>query len=555
MASPFGTTTKVKLLEYLTGRRIKELGANRSYYQGDHWQKNAGWAGPLPTGDDGGKVELEIKRAFVSLNMVRQVCDRHAAGVVGSEPSWGLTVRRALKPKQKPTLKEQKLIDEAEALLTVWWDERGIHELLQKVVATANWAERAALRLFVPPGELVTNPTTGKRVAPQMTLEQALMQIWLDTPDPEQATVYTDRRTMQKVGIYTYQDEEKVAWVEATYLDDAAPTDMQSAQGAPAQRKVTVVQVTKEDKSTGRHVEPQNNLRLPLGGHLMMYELELPLLVTPQVCQQQRLLNLALTLLSRNVVAGGFLERIFLDAQMPGYFKEDPENEGKWIFVPQPYKTGPMTTNYVSGTVATNPQTKEPILDAEGRPTVSRPDVRWRDPVKIDTFTGTAAEAKRGILEECHQVHTLTNSESNLSGESRLQARADYMSDLLIASGRVNIMGRWLIETVLSLAAYLAGDPAKFDSLRATFACRINPGPLSADETRLIIERVDKKLLSQENGMALTGVQDTDAEKALIAEETDAALKRQQQVATPPAPAAKPGKPAIEPKDKEDTNA
>lgn len=528
MAHPFGRQTKKTLLELLSQRVPAWLPENAAYYTGDHWQETAGWSGPIPTGEGSGPYIVEIQRAFVSANAIGEVVNRHAGGVLGREPAWGLTVRRPLKEGKKPTGAEQKLIDEAEAFLTNWWDAQAAHEELQNLAATAGWAGRAPIRIMIPAGEVVTDED-GQAVIPVSPVEEAVMRIWLDRPEPQQATIHTDRRTMQDIGIYSYEERTeagKQTLVELTYLDAPSELDMQPAGG---RARVTVVEIVTEDDEGGRI---STDVRMPLGGHLMMAELELTLLVTPQVKQQQRLLNLALTMLQRNVVLGGFLERVFLDAQPPGYFEADPENPGKMRFVPAPFKTGAATTNFVQGRVITDNE-GQPLLDPQGRPSVTSPDVRWREPVAITTFTGTAYEAKRNILEECHQVHALIAGDATPSGESRIQARADYVIDLIKAAGRVNILGRWLIETVLSLAAYLAGEPGRFDSLRATFECRIDPGPMTAEEYRLVMELVDKKLLSRESGMSRTGVDDVDAEKARIDAEAPAP-------APPPLPSISP---------------
>src|SRR5687768_3168492 len=72
--------------------------ANKRLYDGDAWLDGAGWIGPRPsaTETDYQSVLTEIRRAFISKNAVREVVDRHIGGVVGQEPSWKLTPRRAL---------------------------------------------------------------------------------------------------------------------------------------------------------------------------------------------------------------------------------------------------------------------------------------------------------------------------------------------------------------------------------------------------------------------------------------------------------------------------
>jgi hypothetical protein len=86
--------------------------------EGDHWQGGEGWVGPAPKQGDEGYAEVMklIERAFVSRNAVLEVLERHELAVVGTEPSWGFTVRRPLEEDEERKPEEQALIDEAESI-------------------------------------------------------------------------------------------------------------------------------------------------------------------------------------------------------------------------------------------------------------------------------------------------------------------------------------------------------------------------------------------------------------------------------------------------------
>ena len=235
------------------------------------------------------------------------------------------------------------------------------------------------------------------------------------------------------------------------------------------------------------------------------------------------LLNLAKTMLARNVVLGGFLERIILNAQLPGEYVEDATTKKK-TFVPSPLKTGAGTTNVLAGL---------PVSDATGRVTgYATPTVMYRDPVPVTTFNDTADAAYQGMLEEVHQLHAAIAGDATASGESRRQARADFEASLGATISEVEAAGRWLLETALAMAAAFANQPGRFDSLRATFTCRVDSGPISADEQKETRENVAAGLLSKETGMVRVGIDDTDAEKAKIAAEGETANQAQQTNAT-----------------------
>jgi hypothetical protein len=180
------------------------------------------------------------------------------------------------------------------------------------------------------------------------------------------------------------------------------------------------------------------------------------------------LLNLAKTMLARNVVLGGFLERIILNAQLPGEYVEDATTKKK-TFVPSPLKTGAGTTNVLAGL---------PVSDATGRVTgYATPTIIYRDPVPVTTFNDTALAAYRGMLEEVHQLHAAIAGDATASGESRRQARADFEASLGATIAEVEAAGRWLLETALALAAAFSNQAGRFDALRATFTCRVDSGP------------------------------------------------------------------------------
>jgi hypothetical protein len=498
--------------------------ANKRLYDGDHWLDAAGWLGPRPgAGESGGaEVLLQIQRAFISKNAVREVVERHIGGVIGQEPAWKLTVRRSLGkvPKEKqapkdeaftissryseigraqpltdtteiemvdeqPTPQEQALIDEAESALTEWWDARGAHGIVQDVVAALLLSKRGALRLFVPPGLLVNN-----RV-PKGDLAESLNRIYLHAPDPTQAAVVTDMSTQRQCGVYAYQDDGKVDRAELVYLDD---------------RDMTVIRLLGGVESKAQPLD--------LGGRLTIYEMSRAALITPQVRQQQYLLNMACTMLGRNVVLAGFLERILLNVQLPGSYEGEGADRR---FVPDTFRVGAGTTNALMGAT---------YVDETGVTRMASPSVVYRDPVPVDTFKETQQAAYMAILEEADQLHALISGDATASGESRKQARADFEMSLLDSQAQINRAGRWLLETLLAMAAAFSGQPGRFAELRAVFECRIDAGPMSGDDQAQVRENVKAGLMSEETGMSRIGIDDVDAEKERIASERDSRMSR-----------------------------
>jgi hypothetical protein len=551
-------------LDWLLDRIQRDLPSdyaeNVLYYDGDHWQSGMGWSGPIPMKNDPTYLDIKkkIEAAFVSKNVIKEVVKRHRDGVVGREPSWSLTSRApiVLPPPIPPTMpvpapdpalpppaptpapanpdgtpkpllppaqapptanvdpnaaalavaqiaqeqQDRKLIAEAEALLTEWWDSHNCHTHFKDAVVSALLSGRASLRLYLPPG--FVDSEAGTVPIANGDLETALAYLHSQHPLPDQATIVVDKDTMQKVGVYSFLDEANERHGEVVYL-----------QGF-GKDAITVLQEV--ETSTG---EPSNNadnaltfvteVQMELGGRLLMYEIHVPKMITDQVRQMQRMVNKALTMANNNSDLAGFLERTILNGQLPGHYEDIPEQAGKQRFVRDDYNVGGGAVNYIAGV---------PMYDQNNKYIgIATPSIVYRDPVSPETFEETKLMGYAGILEETQQSHYLLASEQYASGESRKQARADFESSLRDTRGEVNQMGRWYIETALAFAEWLAGVPGKYTSkLRCVFDCRVDPGPATTDGIRSAIELNAAEGLSNETMMIWSGVDDPDAERRKI---------------------------------------
>lgn len=453
----------------------------RAFADGDHWQGGAGWVGPRPQPGDPGSAEtlLEIERGFVAKNAIREVLDRHIAGVVGQPIAWRLTVARALAADEEATPDEQDRIAEAEAALTTWWDEMGVAEQIQTAMLTLLSGGRVSLRLFVPPGLLDAN---GRLPAGDLATQLARIVVEEPTP-PDAAAVIRDPATRQRAGVFAYTLNQQ-SYLELSYREADA----------------TVLRIVGGE-------QPQE-VRLPLGGRLLLHDLERAPLITAPVLSQQKLLNLAYTMLGRNTVLGGFLERTLLNAQLPGRWETD-DATGQRRFIPEPLRFGAGAVNVLQGAELRDERTDE----LKGYAT---PNIIYRDPVPVATFAETRDIAYRAILEECRQLHALISGDAGASGVSRQQAAADFLGSLSLTAPQVERAVRWLLETALHLAAHFAGQSGRYLDLRAVAVCTLRTGPLTSEDTAQVISLVESELLSRETGMSRVGVDDTDAERGRI---------------------------------------
>lgn len=577
----------------VTGRQDEKQ--IRAFLNGDHWQGGDGWVGPKPK-VSGQSDELAlglIRERFVSRNMVEDVTTRHVDGVLGREPKWSFTPKRALKNDEKPTPDELASIEEVGAALTAWWDKRKAHKLFQDATAEALLSGRAVLRLWVPAGRLKdlnaqssaptapnapptaarpatttgasgasgasgnggngvvgaigrptptpgpTNPAlTGTSTAPEnaqgpdtaennpnlgviaASLEEALDHIFIEVVTAEFGTVYTDLDSQDRIGVVVYYGQGPYPGtvgprvVEMTYLD--GKSDDPLVERGTVIRSVStggVMSVTGTG-SAGQPTDQQSvDVAAPamaLGGRLTHFSIERRPLISHQIVSLQMALNLACSMVPRNVETSGFLERILLNAQLPGTYETDVNGVRTGRFIPAAYVTGAGITSSVMGAEITQPDETKVLAS---------PSVVFRPPSPVAPTVEAIQALEAEILKEAKQGHAL-GQDQVLSGISREQARADFEKSLGRSQASLNPAGRWLLETALAMAELFAkGDAASSDlsaSLRAEFECFSDTGPLDAKEIINITGAVEQDILALETAQSALGVEDTNAELAKL---------------------------------------
>jgi hypothetical protein len=488
-------------------REVEEaVGSNyrsaRAYFEDDFWQKGEGWVGPHPgENEDAGEVWADIEAHLVPHPGVEEIVNRHRDAVIGQEPFWRVVPRRAIPKGEEPTEEEQNIMKEIHALLTQWWDSKEPLEVLQQAVEDLCLGGRGLIRLFIPAGDLQVDADDVTFV-PEGDIAEQLDRIWSTFVQADAGAVPRDPMTMRKFGIMLYEVQDlktnaTVKLAELTYVD---PTT-----------KETVIRTVAE---TGGDIKVPEEFKGNLGGRLTMYEMRSRPIVTAPIIGNLRLLVKSLTMRSNNIDLGGFLERTILNGQLPGHWETD--NDGVRSWVEDKFILGAGTTNKITG-VQTG-------VKEDGNAILAEPRIQYKDPVNVECFDKSGLAAYKNILTGARQLHVLISGDANASGEARKQARDDFTKSLKRTKTRLDAAGRWLLETVLQIACTLAGTPDKYKKFRVVFDSQLDPGPLSADDRAAIVSEVTctPPLRSQEGGMALLGIEDTDAELQQISVEESA---------------------------------
>jgi hypothetical protein len=498
----------------------------QDFYEGRQFGPNGeDWVGPQFNSADAVSLQVmeEIKKVFTPQNITAEVVDRDVRGVLGKEPAWGLTIKRALKEGEEPTTEEQALIDEAEALATTWFDSRqgfqslngilqecSIHRVLKNAATRYRISGRGPLRFVIPPG--ARDELTGK--VRTLKPDEVHKYIHFDAPSLDTATVALDSETLRSVGVFLGELQEREQ-IQLCYLDSAGKTILRTIEGNTLDTASTSgIWVP---TSAVLRARTEANLRagvaMPydLGGNLTMLQMSGQAMIDEIFLRINRQINKVCTITGRNLDVAGFIDEIIFNADA---FEEvdDPKRPGEKLIVSKVKAKGPGITNYLIGAVSEDPDT--------GKLSYANPSRDRAQPVDSDPLINVAMFLYRCALQSKNQLHAFLSGDAVTSGEARKQALTDYIISLMDPKEVVEWALRWAIETYLAWVGVLTGKPGRYASLRATADCRLYAGPMSSEEQKVIMLAAEKKIVSVSSARSQGfGIDDVDAEGQVITTE------------------------------------
>ncbi|WP_161883947.1 hypothetical protein [Deinococcus alpinitundrae] len=472
-----------------------------------HWANGRGWTGPLPkydgsadSGTNVARVTAEIERTFISRNLPLNVVQRHVNGIAGREPLWSVIPKRKIPKDQKPKADEQTLIDEFTDALSGWWDNSGVWLSIQKALTTALWSERGTLRLFVPRSKLEANVTdgagkSGLGVPGGLTLADALGYISVQAPSWDAAGVVRDIEGRVSSAYFHYKDALGMPFWE---LQERLPGGL--TRVTPA--------------STGSDTDPSDEYPVP---DLLLFEVKLDPLITESVRRLALFADKTMTMGSRNIDLGGFVERTILNAQMPGAWKDDPTAPGGKRFTPTTYNTGSGVTNFLNGiSIMAKDETTGKLVPTGN---FSTPSVQYKDPSGWGVFGETFDEVREAIFDEAKQLHVLMTGDGRVNGVSRIQAVQDFISSLEPTRMALEQLVRWVINTVLRLGLHFIGRRSEYDAFHATAQARMSAVQPTPVEVETALKLHEAGVIAEETMLGRIGVEDVAAERARRAAE------------------------------------
>ncbi|WP_261665442.1 hypothetical protein [Deinococcus sp. Marseille-Q6407] len=482
-------------------RRAGDAGLKltRTMLEGDLWANERGWNGPrVQAGDYAGeqvaRVMREIRRNFVHRNMPHDVVKRHRDGVAGKEPRWSLTPKRIRSRTGQPNEDESARVAEFTAALVDWWEESGAWPAVQKAVYEAVGLGKSCLRLYIHQSKLdgLLQPSLdlGTKTLtyglPVLDLPDALKLISVMAVPAEQAGVVRDGENHVQGSYYSYSDDNNRTRFE---LQERVPGGVR----------------VYPDFRRGAEAGALESAVYPVSDGLI-WELDLRPLVSESLLSLVKDLNKKLTMGSRNIDLGGFVERTILNAQLKGEFKEDAD--GKKKFIPDPMNYGPGTTNVLNGVALMTKDERGKMVPTGNFAT---PSIVYKDPAPFTTFQQAINSAREEIYAEAKQLHVMIAGDAAASGISRQQAVNDFMTSLTDTAQALEQMLRWLLGSVLRLGLHVAGRAEEMDDLRVSATCRLTLVQPTPDDRRQALAELEAGAISEEEYFARTGVEDPEA--------------------------------------------
>jgi hypothetical protein len=485
------------------------LDQNRAFYEGDHLHVGtgvsigsinlgslAGWIAPMPHPTDPTYRSAfdGVVRGFVSSNVTAQVVNRHGAGVVGRQPSKAFESKAPIPEGAEMPQELMRRKKMADAWMAECWESEGMHTSLQGAVNVLLYASRQPARLVLPSGFLEPGEKEGEWRIPQVSLEVMIKMLRLTYPRPEECTVYIDPDTFDQIGIFSYERDGD-SRAELTWVDRAT--------------RLTIVRQVNQQGTLAQRV-------YDFGGLIPIYEMRRAALVTPQILQNQKALNLALSSVPRNVWSASARERYGFNIDPPG---KETLVEGETVFEPQPIEVGSGSFNILNGYPIVDPTT--------GKVTgYTTPSMHVEDPVEVRPSKEAADIHTWEIHSEARQLHALTSTEAAQSGIKLLVARLDYTSSLTQTKPTVDGCLEWHDNTRLAMAEAFTGGregrpaPHPYSSvLRANAECKLDPGPITPEERTALQALADAGTYSRETIRVLMGTEDAAEEGRKVATE------------------------------------
>jgi hypothetical protein len=533
----------------------------KAMYEGDMWDRGYGYIGPLPVeGDpDTTEIMLRLQRMFTSRNVIEEVVDRAVDGLLSKSPNWNIfdqenllakTVQQAqmreqLREKLKtsmiaidstfseqvPTIPEARTqpevdeefpdviedeeieakdllrLTEAELVLQNAWQLNELGEILKQVQTERMVTGEGKCRVYLGNGF--------GRKGPVDDILEAVKYVRVEFLENSNSKIIDDDGELLSITkLHDKVKKQVVKGMEVSFVADdgntyvvAFPNGQVTGAETETENKIAegkdIPTIVAEMAAKGGDVSSP----MFLDGQITVNSMKGKPFVSESMLTNQRALNFDLTLAIGTLYESGYPELITTNAALDYTLSDDPDNPGKKLKTYKTLKRGPKATTNLVGLNS---------IDQYGTKNYATPGVHFRTPTPITVFDEAENMYYRQVLYEAKQLFVLTTGANVISGESRVQARQDFLKKAQRYKPDLDNFGVWLLTTILHMTAVAAGKTGYFKGLGVLFDSKVYAGELSADEKNVVISMFEKNLISAENAMVLLGIEDPIVESDLI---------------------------------------
>lgn len=500
-------------------------------YLDDFWQKGVTLLPPVQatTGDLAGVFE----RRYVFRNVIKEVVGRVVGAFYGKAPNWrfqkdGEDIVPEEQPPANPRPGQEpppvpesaNSFDSIEKALSQFFVKQKVAEEMGKAFAFRLAFGRGSWRLYIPtkykrknavatPGggpDISGNPETlpeGDAGEPTdfvafKSIEEAIAAMRIEFVPPTQGKLLENGGELFSLVKYQvrhdWETQEAVNVIEFSFVDNSDQTYV----GTIGERS-GISDITKANLSSP----------FDLAGLTTLGEFKGAPYVTHALYKNNQLVNLALTCAGFSLVDNGFGEMVLTNVELETRTVTGPDGE-KHEVPTEIKRGGGAIQNFIGVDI---------VDETTGKVKKESPGVHFRDPSPMQAYKDGFDLGYNACLQEAGQLYALISGDATASGESRVQALADFVLKVSPYKSEVDEEGSHLMTVVLLWAAQLAGKP--LDGYRIVYDSRMHVANLSDAEKVTVMNMRKDGTISRETERVLLGIDDPALEKDLVLRESN----------------------------------
>jgi hypothetical protein len=523
--------------EFNLTAKEKEYEVLLAAYLDDFWQKGVTLLPPTQGGLSGDLSNL-FERRYVFRNIIKEVVTRVVGAFYGKAPNWRFQVggqdiaeespdlvpvageeppAPAPTPESDNTLPTKEELADIDKALSLFFVRRNVAEEMGKAFAFRLAFGRGSWRLYIPAKYKRVNKAKAtanepnieedgsqpvgekgdpKDFVPFDSIAEAIHAMRVEFVPPTQGRLLDDGGELFSLVKYqvrqNWETHEAKNVIEFSFVDNS---------------QLTWIGTIGEQSGISKLIDANLSSPFDLGGLTTLGEFKGQPYVSHALYKNNQLCNLALTCAGFSLVDNGFGEMVLTNVQLETKTVTGPD--GTKQEVPINIKRGGGAIQNLIGI--------DKIDEKTGTVTKETPGVHFREPSAMTAFKDGYDLGYVACLQEAGQLYALITGDATASGESRIQALADFILKVNPYKSEVDEEGSDLMTAVLLWASELSAKPLK--GYRVVYDSRMFVSALSDAEKTTVISMRKDGTISRETERVLLGIDDPALENELILRE------------------------------------